>query len=124
LQYRQEFSLAGVFAILFAVFAVPAGGIYWLMKPSVAENRGLAAYTPPPKTVINDVPWVPPASDEPPPIVRPSEAPREVVRAAAPPPKIDPRAREARAMAAARPQRVVRPRPMAQTGFFGFRPWF
>lgn len=39
--------------------------LYWLMQPSITPNPGLAAYRPPPKTVVHyaDSPWVPPAPE-------------------------------------------------------------
>ena len=40
--------------------------LYWLMQPTVSANAGLAAYRPPPKTVVKyaDAPWVPPDPSE------------------------------------------------------------
>jgi hypothetical protein len=104
--------------------------LYWLMQPSVTANPGLAAYRPPPKTVVRyaDSPWVPPP---------PSEA---LVRAQAEPATPEP----AKSLVAEEPKketkkqavrttprqaRPVREQPNPFSGWassrsFGSRPWF
>jgi hypothetical protein len=65
---RLAFALglnAGVYAGIVACFAA---GLFWLMQPRVVQNQGLAAYKPPPGTVViyADPTRVPPALSEPP----------------------------------------------------------
>jgi hypothetical protein len=65
---RLAFALGinvGVYAGIIACFAA---GLFWLMQPKVIQNHGLAAYKPPPGTVVNyaDSTRVPPALSEPP----------------------------------------------------------
>jgi hypothetical protein len=100
---------------------------YWLMQPTVVGNRGLAAYQPPPRTVVNyaDSPWVPPAASE----------PFTSFALAAPEPASEARSVEAakteskthEARTAPRRERAARARPARSYGSpfgFGFRPWF
>jgi len=56
----EDFDLAAAFAGSLGVCALLAFGFYWLLQPTVFPNQGLAAYKPPPKTVVSAVPWVPP----------------------------------------------------------------
>src|SRR5215831_17037810 len=60
--------------------------LYWLMQPSISANPGLAAYRPPPKTVVRyaDSPWVPPPPSEVLPIRAEAEPAPEAARAASP----------------------------------------
>ena len=65
---RLAFALGinvGVYAGIIACFAA---GLFWLMQPKVIQNQGLAAYKPPPGTVViyADPTRVPPALSEPP----------------------------------------------------------
>jgi hypothetical protein len=55
----------GVYAGIVACFAA---GLFWLMQPKVVQNQGLAAYKPPPGTVViyADPARVPAAVSEPP----------------------------------------------------------
>ena len=55
----------GVYAGIVACFAA---GLFWLMQPKVLQNQGLAAYKPPPGTVViyADPTRVPPPLSEPP----------------------------------------------------------
>jgi hypothetical protein len=55
---------AATFTLYLGLFAGVAFGFYWFLQPTVVKNRGLAAYKPPPLTVINypSSPFVPPAS--------------------------------------------------------------
>jgi hypothetical protein len=97
--------------------------LFWLMQPSVVTNQGLAAYRPPPNTVVNygDAPWVPPAESEP----RAAFAlapPEQIAEESKVAPKTETKAREVRTA----PKRQVRPRPAWNytSSPFGFRPWF
>src|SRR5262252_679216 len=62
----EDFSLAAAGGIVLAAYASFFFGLYWLMQPSVTTNPGLAAYRPPPKTVVRyaDSPWIPPPPSE------------------------------------------------------------
>ena len=114
------------FAMLLAVYAGLAACFHWLMQPTVMVNRGLAAYSPPPKTVVTyaGTPWVPPSSD---PftsyaLAEPAQATGQASAAA---PKAESKAHEA----PARQERTVRARrtyaaPRYGSNPFGFRPWF
>jgi uncharacterized iron-regulated membrane protein len=104
---------------------------YWLMQPTVNQNLGLAAYKPPPKTVVvyADSPWVPPAQSELPSTVAVAEPTPEVVdESVVVAPKKEMKKREGRT-APRRGRPVVRERqnPMWDYAFapsFGRRPWF
>jgi hypothetical protein len=99
------------------------------MQPSVVTNQGIAAYRPPPKTVVNysDAPWVPPAESEPRAafaLAQPEQAAEESKVA---PPKTETKAEvKTRQTRAAAPRRHARPRPAWNytASPFGFRPWF
>src|SRR2546422_10845997 len=58
----EDCRLGAAGGIVLAVYAGFFFVLYWLMQPSVTANPGLAAYRPPPKTVVRyaDSPWVPP----------------------------------------------------------------
>src|SRR5262244_3412091 len=60
--YRLAAAVGFVVAAYLGFFVV----LYWLMQPTVTANPGLAAYQPPPKTVVRyaDSPWVPPPPSE------------------------------------------------------------
>jgi hypothetical protein len=65
---RLAFALGlnvGVYAGIVACFAA---GLFWLMQPKVVQNQGLAAYKPPPGTVViyADPARPPPVPSEPP----------------------------------------------------------
>src|SRR5258708_34411209 len=62
----EDYRLGTAVGILLAAYAGFFLALYWLMQPSVAANPGLAAYRPPPKTVVHyaDSPWVPPAPSQ------------------------------------------------------------
>ena len=59
----EDYRLAAATGTLLAIFAGFVFGFYWLMHPTIVPNYGLAAYQPPPKTVVHyaNSPWVPPA---------------------------------------------------------------
>ncbi|HEY7246344.1 MAG TPA: hypothetical protein VH678_20925 [Xanthobacteraceae bacterium] len=91
------------------------------------QNRGVAAYQPPPKAVVSYVPWVPPApSDTDTPIVVARPAP-EADQSNVTPPKTETKTQEVRR--AVPRERRVRARPAPRYGYdvgraFAFRPWF
>src|SRR5262244_2078896 len=62
----QDYRLGTAVGIILAAYVGFFVDLYWLMQPSVAANPGLAAYQPPPKTVVRyaDSPWVPPPPSE------------------------------------------------------------
>jgi hypothetical protein len=64
----------GVYAGIVACFAA---GLFWLMQPKVVQNQGMAAYKPPPGTVViyADPTRVPPALPELPETVGMAEPP-------------------------------------------------
>jgi hypothetical protein len=123
----EDFNVAAAFAVSLGVCAVLAFGYYWLLRPTVFPNQGLAAYKPPPKTIVSAVPWVPPEPG--------SEVYTSYGRAEPAPeaktvaPKDEKKAREV--PPAPRRERAVRARP-APSGnnsytagrSWGWRPWF
>jgi hypothetical protein len=52
---RRDFSLLGALVIFLCVYASIAAGFFWLMQPSSVPNSGVAAYRPPPATIVNYV---------------------------------------------------------------------
>jgi hypothetical protein len=68
----------GVYAGIIACFAA---GLFWLMQPKVIQNQGLAAYKPPPGTVViyADPVRPPPVLSEPPETVGVAEPAPEIV---------------------------------------------
>jgi hypothetical protein len=122
----QDSGLVAAFGIFLAVYAGFAFCFYWLMQPTVVGNRGLAAYHPPPKTVVTDLPWVPPGPLEPPAILAATEPTHEIEKSSGVAPKIE-RAREARTAPRREPPVRARPNPVwdyASGRSYGFRPWF
>jgi hypothetical protein len=129
-RYGDTAAVTGAFAASFGILAAIAFGFYWLMQPAVVKNSGLAAYKPPPKTVVSYVPWTPP----------PPSSEREITFAASgageaqstpaiPPPKSEAATAQARANIPRQQHRRVysAPRPMwgyAAPRQWGFRPWF
>jgi hypothetical protein len=111
----------GVYAGIIACFAA---GLFWLMQPKVLQNQGLAAYKPPPGTVViyPDPARPPPVPSEPPATVGMAEPAPAVVESPVVATKKEIKKRETRTMpprerwspfwdSAAAPSR-------------GFRPWF
>jgi hypothetical protein len=123
----EDYGLAAAAGTLLAIFAGFVFGFYWLMQPTIVPNYGLAAYQPPPKTVVHYAksPWVPPA---------PSEALPEIAVAEPVPesrvveePKSEVKTQEARTTP--RRARPVREQPNPFFGFFSSsrpsgRSWF
>jgi hypothetical protein len=63
---RQDLSLAAGVGFCLGVYVVLAFAFHWLMQPTVSTNYGLAAYKPPPATVVvyPTTPFVPPDPSE------------------------------------------------------------
>jgi hypothetical protein len=120
-------ALAITLGLYVSVGACFAAGLYWLLQPRVIANSGLAAYKPPPKTVMTSAEspsaWMPP-----PPVVA-TTMDADVVEspsAAPAPPKKETTKRQAAASQARRP-RSQRRDPLHDYAYqpsFGFRPWF
>src|SRR6266511_3487422 len=74
----EDCNLATAIGIVLAGYAGFFFVLYWLMQPSITPNPGLAAYRPPPKTIVHyaDSPWVPPATSEALPIRAADQSPR------------------------------------------------
>src|SRR5215471_16722974 len=62
----EDYRLGAAAGIVLAAYAGFFLVLYWLMQPSATANPGLAAYRPPPKTIVRyaDSPWVPPPPSE------------------------------------------------------------
>jgi hypothetical protein len=124
---------ATALAIYLGVYLGLAGcfgaGFYWLMQPRVFANPGLAAYKPPPKTVVITAglpgPRVPPPAPEPTPVAIATPAPVIAESSA-----IDQK-KAAKKQSVVTIQRARRPRPdrsnpMRDYAYqpYGFRPLF
>jgi hypothetical protein len=126
----EDYRLVGGVGIALAGYAGFFVVLYWLMQPTVSENPGLAAYRPPPKTVVKylDAPWVPASPSDVLPM-RAADEPREIVkRSVTEEPKKETKKQEARTTPrrAAQPVRE-QPNPFwghASSRSFGSRPWF
>jgi hypothetical protein len=127
--------LVTALAVFLAVYAGIALGFFWLMQPSVSKNSGLAAYQPPPKTVVSyaSSPWVPPAPSERLATLAGPEPAGEIVDKSVAAPKQEvtkQETNEREARQAPRRERVVRERPNPMWDFAssrshgGYRPWF
>jgi len=119
-------SAAG-FAAFLALYAVAGFGFYWFMKPTVVQNRGVAAYQAPPKAVVSYVPWVPPAPSETDTVIAVARPAAEADQSSVTPPKTDTKTYEARRTVPR--ERHVRARPVPRYSYdvgraFAFRPWF
>lgn len=126
-----DYPLAAVAAILVGTCASFFLALYWLMQPTVSPNPGLAAYRPPPKTIVRyaDAPWVPPAPSDLLPI-------REAAAPAAEAPKTsvveEPKKAAKKQEPATTARRTRHPPQPQQNPFWGFsssrsfgsRPWF
>jgi len=118
---------AAALAICLGVYGGFATGFHWLMQPTVVQNPGLAAYQPPPKTVVvySGSPFVPPAPSAPAaPVALTERAPDVLETAEAP--KKETKRHHARAPRRERPA-VERRNPMwdfASRPSHGYRPWF
>lgn len=121
--------LAGAAAITLGLYVGVgtcfAAGLYWLLQPRVIANPGLAAYKPPPKTVLTYA-GSPGAWTPPPPAVVAATADADVVEITAAVPKTAASKRQAVASPRARRPSPQRRDPMRDYAYqpFGFRPWF
>jgi hypothetical protein len=113
----------GVYAGIVACFAA---GLFWLMQPKVLQNHGLAAYKPPPGTVViyTDPAWLPPDPSEPPETVGIAEPapPPVVVESSVAATTKEIKKRETRTTAAR--ERLNPFWDNAAAPSRGFRPWF
>jgi hypothetical protein len=64
--WRQDLSLAAGVGFCLGAYVLLAVAFHWLMQPTVSENYGIAAYKPPPATIVvyPKGPFVPPAPSE------------------------------------------------------------
>jgi len=121
----EDYRLGAAVGILLAAYAGFFLALYWLMQPSVAANPGLAAYRPPPKTVVHyaDSPWVPPAPSEALAIPTATEPAPEIAKSSVTEePKKETKKQEPRT--APRRAHAAQPNPYASSRSSGFRPWF
>jgi len=83
----QDFILAAGVASCIGVYVVFAFAFHWMMQPTVSENYGIAAYKPPPATIVvyREGPFVPPPPSKLPPSAVAEEPPASAAFAAAPP---------------------------------------
>ena len=124
----EDYRLVTAVGIFLGVYAGFAICFYWLMQPNVAANYGLAAYRPPPKTVVNyaDLP-APPAAAEPRATFVVAEPTREIAESSVIEPKKE--IKKPEAATTPRRERSVRERPnpswtYSSSRSYGFRPWF
>src|SRR5215467_6055712 len=127
----EDYRLVAAAGIVLAAYAGFFLVLYWLMQPSATANPGLAAYRPPPKTIVRyaDSPWVPPPPSEALPIRAEAEpaAPEPAKSTVAEQPK-----KEAKKQAARTTPRQARPVREQPNPFWGYassrssgsRPWF
>src|SRR5262244_854645 len=121
----QDYRLGTAVGIILAAYVGFFVDLYWLMQPSVAANPGLAAYQPPPKTVVRyaDSPWVPPAPSEALAIPAATEPVPELAKSSVTEqPKKETKKQEPRT--APRRAHAAQPNPYASSRSSGFRPWF
>ena len=124
----EDYRLVTAVGIFLGVYAGFAICFYWLMQPNVAANYGLAAYRPPPKTVVNyaDLP-APPAAAEPRATFVVAEPTHEIAESRVIEPKKE--IKKPEAATTPRRERPVRERPnpswtYSSSRSYGFRPWF
>ena len=129
---HEDYHLATAVGFVVAAYLGFFVVLYWLMQPTVTANPGLAAYQPPPKTVVRyaDSPWVPPPPSEalPPMRAAAEPAPEMAKSSVAAEPKNETKKQEARTSPRrARPARE-QPNPFwggwASSRSSGSRPWF
>src|SRR5262245_10479177 len=131
-QRHEDYPLAAAVGIVLAGYVAFFVGLYWLMQPTVSANPGLAAYQPPPKTVVRyaDSPWVPPPPSEALPIRAAAEpAPAVAKSSVAEEPKKETKAKKQEARTSPRRARPVREQQnpfwgWASSRSVGSRPWF
>src|SRR5262245_815898 len=127
----EDYRLAAAGGSLLAIVVSLVFGFCWLMQPTIVPNYGLAAYQPPPKTVVHyaKLPWVPPAPSE----ALPTIAVAEPATEPAPETRVveEPKSEVKKQEARATPRRA-RPAREQPNPFFGFfsssrpsgRSWF
>jgi hypothetical protein len=127
---HQDFGLAAAAVVIcLGLYGGFAAGFYSLMQPTVVENRGVAAYKPPPATVVvySGSPFVPPAPSQPAALVELTDPAPEVLESTEVAPKKETKKHAARP--APRRERQVRERRDSMWDFasrpsHGYRPWF
>jgi hypothetical protein len=94
--WLQDCGSAVGIGLHFGIYVGSALFFYWLMQPTVYKNPGLAAYKPPPMTVMvyADSPWVPGAQSEPPSILAQAQPAPAVAESVVVAPKKEIKARE------------------------------
>jgi hypothetical protein len=124
----QDFGLAAaVLAICLGVYGGFAIGFHWLMQPTRVQNPGLAAYSPPPKTVVDYTgsSFVPPAASAPIAPVALAEPAPQVLESPAVEPKKETKRHHARPR---RERPVIEHRNpwdyASRPSQGGYRPWF
>src|SRR5499433_4346664 len=128
----EDYRLGAAAGIVLAAYAGFFLVLYWLMQPSATANPGLAAYRPPPKTIVRyaDSPWVPPPPSEALPIRAEAEpAPAIAKSSVAEEPKKETKAKKQEARTSPRRARPVREQQnpfwgWASSRSVGSRPWF
>jgi hypothetical protein len=111
----------GVYAGIVACFAA---GLFWLMRPTILQNQGLAAYKPPPGTVViySDPARLPPTLSEPPETVGLAEPAPEVAESPVVAPKKEIKKRGAQTTPTR--ERLSPFWDNASAPSRSFRPWF
>jgi hypothetical protein len=125
----EDCNLATAIGIVLAGYAGFFFVLYWLMQPSITPNPGLAAYRPPPKTIVHyaDSPWVPPAPSEALPIRAADPEPEIAKSSVTEEPKKETKKQERRTTARRTQPVREQPNPFwghASSRSFGSRPWF
>jgi hypothetical protein len=125
----EDCHLATAIGIVLAGYAGFFFILYWLMQPSITPNPGLAAYRPPPKTIVHyaDSPWVPPAPSEALPIRAADPEPEIAKSSVTEEPKKETKKQERRTTARRTQPVREQPNPFwghASSRSFGSRPWF
>jgi hypothetical protein len=131
-QRHEDYPLAAAVGLVVAAYLGFFVGLFWLMQPTVTANPGLAAYQPPPKTIVRsaDSPWVPPPPSEALPPIRAAAEPAAGIAksSVAEQPKKETKKQEARTSPRrAQPVREQQPNPFfgwASSRSAGSRPWF
>src|SRR5712671_110911 len=82
--WRQDLSLAAGVGFCLGAYVLLAVAFHWLMQPTVSENYGIAAYKPPPATIVvyPKTPFISPAPSELPPSSVAAEPPASAAFAA------------------------------------------
>jgi hypothetical protein len=125
----EDCNLATAIGIVLAGYAGFFFVLYWLMQPSITPNPGLAAYRPPPKTIVHyaDSRWVPPAPSEALPIRAADPEPEIAKSSVTEEPKKETKKQERRTTARRTQPVREQPNPFwghASSRSFGSRPWF